>query len=101
MAFGPCVISVLSSSRSGLRPWAPGDPVLVIISPHNESIRAEFSRAFGAHMQETAGRRVRVDWRVPGGTSEIERYLDSGEWQGKAGSYAIQGRAAVLNVGTV
>lgn len=25
---------------------------------------------------------------------EIERYLDSEEWQGKAGSYAIQGRAA-------
>jgi septum formation protein len=25
---------------------------------------------------------------------EIERYLASGEWQGKAGGYAIQGRAA-------
>ena len=25
--------------------------------------------------------------------SEIDRYLDSGEWQGKAGGYAIQGRA--------
>ncbi len=24
---------------------------------------------------------------------EIERYLDSGEWRGKAGAYAIQGRA--------
>ncbi len=24
---------------------------------------------------------------------EIERYLDSGEWEGKAGGYAIQGRA--------
>ncbi len=27
---------------------------------------------------------------------EIETYLASGEWQGKAGAYAIQGRAAVL-----
>ena len=26
--------------------------------------------------------------------SEIEAYLDSGEWDGKAGAYAIQGRAA-------
>ncbi|WP_439816104.1 Maf family protein [Zavarzinia sp. CC-PAN008] len=26
--------------------------------------------------------------------AEIETYLDSGEWQGKAGGYAIQGRAA-------
>lgn len=25
---------------------------------------------------------------------ELESYLDSGEWQGKAGGYAIQGRAA-------
>lgn len=26
-------------------------------------------------------------------TVELEKYLDSGQWQGKAGSYAIQGRA--------
>jgi nucleoside triphosphate pyrophosphatase len=28
------------------------------------------------------------------GPERIEAYLDSGEWQGKAGGYAIQGRAA-------
>ena len=28
--------------------------------------------------------------------AEIERYLESGEWQGKAGGYAIQGRAAAF-----
>ena len=27
---------------------------------------------------------------------EIEAYIASGEWQGKAGGYAIQGRAAAL-----
>lgn len=27
---------------------------------------------------------------------EIDAYLESGEWQGKAGGYAIQGRAAAL-----
>lgn len=27
---------------------------------------------------------------------EIEAYIESGEWQGKAGGYAIQGRAAAL-----
>ncbi len=32
--------------------------------------------------------------RLPG--REIEAYLDSGEWRGKAGSYAIQGRAAMF-----
>jgi septum formation protein len=30
------------------------------------------------------------------GTDELEAYLASGEWQGKAGGYAIQGRAAAF-----
>jgi septum formation protein len=28
--------------------------------------------------------------------SEVEGYIRSGEWQGKAGGYAIQGRAAAF-----
>ena len=28
--------------------------------------------------------------------TELQAYLDSGEWQGKAGGYAIQGKAAAL-----
>lgn len=28
--------------------------------------------------------------------ADIERYIDCGEWQGKAGGYAIQGRAAAF-----
>jgi septum formation protein len=30
------------------------------------------------------------------GGAELEAYLDSGEWRGKAGAYAIQGRAAAF-----
>ncbi len=30
------------------------------------------------------------------GPDEIDAYLDSGEWRGKAGAYAIQGRAAAF-----
>lgn len=30
------------------------------------------------------------------GKNEIQDYLDSGEWKGKAGAYAIQGRAAAF-----
>ena len=29
-------------------------------------------------------------------TLEIDRYIDSGDWQGKAGGYAIQGPAAAF-----
>jgi len=50
---------------------------LVIISPHNESIQSEFGRAFGVHMKREHGREVFVDWRQPGGTSEIARFLKS------------------------
>jgi septum formation protein len=39
---------------------------------------------------ETAVRFKRLEW------AEIDDYIRSGEWQGKAGGYAIQGRAAAF-----
>ena len=50
---------------------------LVIISPHNEAIRFEFTRAFAEYYRTTTGRSVHIDWRLPGGTTEIIRYLNS------------------------
>lgn len=55
----------------------PGEKTVVIITPHNESIRFEFGRAFEAWYLAKKGQRVHVDWRIPGGTSEIGRYIDS------------------------
>ena len=51
--------------------------ILNIITPHSESIRREFTAAFRKHMRETEGREVFIEWRVPGGTSEIEKVLDT------------------------
>jgi ABC-type Fe3+ transport system substrate-binding protein len=62
-------------SRS-LKP-AAGERALVLITPHNEAIRYEFGRAFEAHYFAQTGTRVRLDWRTPGGTSEIGRYVAS------------------------
>jgi ABC-type Fe3+ transport system substrate-binding protein len=66
-----------------LRPKEDGggrpDRTLVIISPHNEAIRYEFEVAFKAHARERLGLDVRIDWRTPGGVSEITRYL-AGEY---------------------
>lgn len=56
---------------------AKADDTLVIISPHNEAIRYEFTRAFTEFYQKKTGRTVRVDWRLVGGTSEIAKYLKS------------------------
>ena len=42
---------------------------------------------------------IRSDSRVtfaPMSQSEIERYLDSGDWEGVAGAYKIQGQAALF-----
>lgn len=58
---------------------------LVIITPHNESIQSEFGRAFTAHMKQAYGREVFVDWRQPGGTTEIARFLRS-EYSTRFGS---------------
>jgi len=51
--------------------------VLVVLTPHNEAIRYEFGHGFAEHMQKVEHRRVRIDWRNPGGTAEIARYLNS------------------------
>lgn len=69
---GPIALRPKQDSATGA-----ADETLVIITPHNESIRYEFRRAFAAHHEKTTGRRVRVDFRTPGGTSEITRYVES------------------------
>ncbi len=56
---------------------ASADETLVIVTPHNEAIRSEFARGFREWHQRRTGKTVRIDWRIPGGTSEIARYLQS------------------------
>lgn len=56
---------------------AKADETLVVITPHNEAIRSEFARTFAEHYRARHGRTVRIDWRTPGGTSEIAKYLAS------------------------
>lgn len=54
-----------------------GERSVVIVTPHIESIRYEFARAFEKHHLARTGERVHVDYRTPGGTSEIARYIAS------------------------
>ena len=51
---------------------------LIILTPHNETIRQEFGEAFARYWRETTGRGVYLDWRSPGGSSEIRMVLDAG-----------------------
>ena len=49
---------------------------LVIITPHNEAIRAEFTRAFRVYAQRELGHDVEIDWRTPGGMSDISKLIN-------------------------
>lgn len=50
---------------------------LIILTPHGESIRREFAEAFAKHWQKNHNEAVYIDWRAPGGTSEIRMVLDA------------------------
>jgi ABC-type Fe3+ transport system substrate-binding protein len=50
---------------------------LVIFTPHHESIRQEFKRAFEAWHLRTYGTSATVAWATPGGTSEIRKMLEA------------------------
>ena len=58
-----------------------GQDTVVVITPHNEAIRAEFGRGFRDWYHAKTGRSIVVDFRTPGGTSEITKYL-GGEYDG-------------------
>ena len=48
---------------------------LVIVTPHNGDIRGEFARAFDTWHRQKYGQGVVIDYRVPGGTSDLVRFL--------------------------
>ena len=68
---------ILRRQTSTVSPQSADDQ-LVILSPHNESIRHEFGEAFAKYWKKSTGRTLYVDWRTPGGTSEIRMVLDAG-----------------------
>ena len=55
---------------------AKADDTLVLVTPHNEAIRHEYTRGFSEWYRTRTGRTVAMDWRVLGGTSEIARFLE-------------------------
>ena len=50
---------------------------LVVITPHPLDIRREFGRAFADWHERKYGRRVVIDYRIPGGTNDIRRQLEA------------------------
>ena len=53
------------------------DRRLVIVSPHDQRVRAEIGGAFVRYWKEKTGETIDIDWRIPGGSSEIFMLLKS------------------------
>lgn len=66
-------IAFRRSSGSALK----GEDTLVVISAHPESNQAEFKRAFSDWYFKKTGKTIKIDWRYPGGLSDILRLVDS------------------------
>ena len=49
--------------------------VLVIISPHSEPMKYEFEQGFRKYYKKRFHKDIRIDYRAPGGTSDIVRYI--------------------------
>lgn len=52
-------------------------PTLIVVTPHVPQIRDEFARAFSAWHERVHGTPVNIDYRAPGGTSEIRKQLEA------------------------
>ena len=55
------------------------DRSLVVVTPHNETIRNEFTHAFQNYWQEKTGEKVYIDWRTPGGTAEVLKVVEASQ----------------------
>ena len=89
---------------TAVREWREGDPVVVVVTPMNEAIRAEYGRAFAAWHAERWGRPAKVDWRNIGGSTEIARYLESeytsafrAWWEGQGRKWSALAASAILD----
>lgn len=54
-----------------------GSATLMIVTPHVEQIRTEFGAGFDRWHRRVYGSGVAIDWRTPGGTTEIVRLLQA------------------------
>lgn len=68
LAFAPTLL------YRGEQPTQPGR-IVVVVTPHNEQIRHEFSIGFARWHRERFGEQAEVRWNTPGGTTEIRRML--------------------------
>jgi len=62
-------------TRLGTETHASDGRRLIVVTPHVQQIQDEFAAAFNRWHERNFGEPVFVDYRIPGGTSEIRRQL--------------------------
>jgi iron(III) transport system substrate-binding protein len=67
---------ILSAGKKGTG-HQPGTRTLIIVTPHVPQIRDEFGYGFSQWHQRVYNEAVSIDWRTPGGTSEIRKQLEA------------------------
>ena len=94
----------LFQKSESLSNWKEGDPILVVITPHNEAVRREFGLAFSKWHEKQYGKPVKIDWRSIGGASEIMRYLEAeyvsafrSWWLGQGKKWPLAGASMMLS----
>lgn len=78
---------------------ADADEKLILISPHNEQIRHEFSSGFNRWREAQGMKPVAFDWRSSGGTSDLRKQVLSQLEQAAADGREAQGVGADLFFG--
>src|ERR1043165_4218219 len=70
--------SFMLALLAGMSPWLVAQPAkVVIITPHLDAIRNEFSRGFNSWHQKQFGSNAEVTWLVMGGSSDALRFVGS------------------------
>ncbi len=77
LAFLAALLIVPFALRPAREPDSAQARRLVILTSHTEAIRYEMTRGFQRYRHARGEPPVTIDWRSPGGTSEISRYIAS------------------------
>ena len=86
----PVLLVILPLMLRPTADWSPTAPErLVIITPNSEQIKYEFEQAFRKWYKEHRDRDIMIDWRSPGGTSDIVRYIND-RFEADFRLYALQ-----------
>lgn len=73
----PFLVRSVVGQSAQAAPAPAGTRRLVIVTPHVEQIQFEFEHAFNRWHQRVHKQPVAIDWRQPGGTSEIVKQLEA------------------------